>query len=417
MALVSWLRRTTVTALLVGLLGAGPAFGQESEAVAEWIVALDRMSAPASDTREQSVLQMAMHDALNLAVPRYGLWMKMPGLTPRAGAVSAEAALHGAAHFVLLRLHPDWSGMLDRLLHQALLDLPEGEARLRGIALGRSVAVAHLARLKGDVRAEATPFTASAEIGRWRPTPPDDAPGTLAWQGRARPVALENAGAVPLEPPAVADPAVLARDLAEVKARGDAAGAGRSPEETEVAQYWARHHALHLWPRTVAALAESDPPGDLWRTVFVLSVVQAVLHDATVATFAAKELLGVARPVTAIREGWVAGLGDPDWEAMLPTPAHPEFPAGHGVLCSAAVAAIEAFWRFPPQPFELWTETGGIAAVRSFAEPRDAALECAEARVLVGAHYRSTMEVSGRFGRAVAAAVLARAPRPLGQSR
>jgi len=103
------------------------------------------------------------------------------------------------------------------------------------------------------------------------------------------------------------------------------------------------------------------------------------------------------RPITYIR----TVMGQPGWNALIPTPPHPEYPAGHSVTSGAAAEALTlAFgpnYTYTDKPYNV----AGVVP-RSYNSFDEAATEAGVSRVYGGIHYRKTTEVSLLQGKTIA---------------
>jgi hypothetical protein len=137
---------------------------------------------PLTQSRIFSMMHAAIHDALNAIDPQYSVYT--PGLWSARGA-SPEAAVAAAAHDLLIVAAPTQKGMLDAAYQSALSKLPEGNAKRRGVQLGKRAAVLILQRRADDgvQEAFATPYIPLDLPGDYGFTPPFDVPplGPLAF--------------------------------------------------------------------------------------------------------------------------------------------------------------------------------------------------------------------------------------------
>jgi hypothetical protein len=84
-----------------------------------------------------SMLHIAMFEAVNAIERRYAPYK----LTLSADrSTSKDAAAATAAHDVLLSIYPDQKAALDAALAASLSGIPETEAKVKGIALGKEAA-------------------------------------------------------------------------------------------------------------------------------------------------------------------------------------------------------------------------------------------------------------------------------------
>ena len=59
------------------------------------------------------------------------------------------------------------------------------------------------------------------------------------------------------------------------------------------------------------------------------------MSDAQISLFKSKYLYNAGRPITYIR----TVMGQPAWNTLIPTPPHPEYPAGHSVTSGAGATS------------------------------------------------------------------------------
>jgi hypothetical protein len=88
---------------------------------------------------------------------------------------------------------------------------------------------------------------------------------------------------------------------------------------------------------TIAADQVTAHDLDLADATRTLALTAVALADASIASWAAKYQHNVIRPVTYIQRHI-----DPAWAPLLPTPGHPEFPAGHSAGAAAAATVLTA---------------------------------------------------------------------------
>ena len=88
-------------------------------------------------TRVMSMLHIAMFEAVNAIERRYAPY-KLALSADRS--TSKEAAAATAAHDVLLSIYPDQKAALETALAASLSGIPETDAKVKGIALGKEAA-------------------------------------------------------------------------------------------------------------------------------------------------------------------------------------------------------------------------------------------------------------------------------------
>jgi membrane-associated phospholipid phosphatase len=138
-------------------------------------------------------------------------------------------------------------------------------------------------------------------------------------------------------------------------------------------------------------------------------MVAMAVADAQAAMADGKLFYEFWRPITAIRNGDEDGNDaterQADWEPLLKTPMHPEYPCGHCVAIAALTTVLAA---------EAPAPTGGIAVtsdampgvVRYVASWSTLSEEISVSRIYAGAHFRNSVEVGQALGKRVAAFAL-----------
>jgi hypothetical protein len=413
------LRRTLLCATLLACgsdTTLGPAAPPESaaasaaavDAMAGWnVVALRTTAAgpfsPPRETRAVAIVSAAVFDAVNSIASRYAPYAVR---VVAARDASTPAAVSAAAHDVLAALYPAAAASLDAALDSALARVPAGRARDDGVALGRTVAAAVLARRARDHAADpAVPAEAgmpNGAAGAWVPTPPALAAALEPGWGKLAPFLCDSGAQFrPAAPPALGGD-VYARDFAEIARVGAAASAARTAAQTETARFWMAT-APQLWNQVVRQLTVArglDAPTAA-RAYLLLNLAGA---DAMVAAWDAKYAYGQWRPVTAIR-----AAGDSAWLPLIPTPPFPDYPAGHTAYAGAAEVVLSAALGESPGELSITSATaaGATHRYRSFHEIAD---EVVDARVWAGVHWRTSSTAGRELGRRVGELAMSRAP-------
>lgn len=135
-----------------------------------------------------------------------------------------------------------------------------------------------------------------------------------------------------------------------------------------------------LWLRLADESLEEEG-ASLARALRVHGLLALTLADAVTAVFDSKYAYWVPRPY----------MMDPRLTTIMPTPAHPSYPAGHSALSEAAAETLS---RLIPSQGARW---------------RRLAREAGLSRVWGGIHYPMDHEAGTRLGRGVARETLTRA--------
>src|SRR5215216_2200712 len=355
---------------------------------------------PQQQARAASIVHAAVFDAVNAIERRYSVYAVSPPVTLPA---SPEAAAAAAAHGALVRLFPAAKPSLDNQYAATLAQIPDGEAKTNGVAAGE-FAAAEIVALRSSDGSDPLPYTFPPPgLGVWRPTSP--APPASPWWGSVTPFVLKSATQLHVPPPPELTSAEYAADVNEVKLYGRASGSLRTPDQTELARFWAGSGtvAWNLIAREMAAERQTT----LAENARLFALLNMALSDASVVVFETKYRFNFWRPVHAIREndgttqyddGNPYTTPDPTFTSLLNTPPHPEYLSGHCISSSAAAEVLTQLFG----EHAIFTTSGSLPGVtRSFQSFWDAAREVVDARVFAGIHFRRTCVVSNEIGRKI----------------
>lgn len=373
----------------------------EADVVTDWNVKASAICAsaklpPPAAYRTMAVVQTATYEAVNSITRRYP--PEKAGLGADAGA-SVDAAVAAASRAVLSKLVPSQQGAIDRDYQSTLAAIPEGPAKMGGIAAGEQASAAVLS-WRAEVGATAP------EAYRPRTTPgvyvPTAMPAASQWPQR-KPWVLASADQLrPGPPPSLASER-WARDYNEIRLQGAKNSTLRPAQETDIARFWeATGPAIYYGlVRSVA-----DAPGrEPTQNARLYAAVSQAMDDALIAVFDAKYHYGFWRPVTAIRngdrDGNSATMRDSSWLPLIETPMHPEYPCAHCTLAGAVGAILDAEIGAAPTPRLSTTSVTAPEAVRSWTKISDFVEEVARARIHDGVHYRTSTEVGTALGEKV----------------
>lgn len=356
---------------------------------------------PAPQLRSMTIVQVAMHDAVNLITRKHRTYLSH--VAAPAGA-SAEAAAIGAAHTALVSLFASQIDAFDRARAASLAARQLTEAD-PGIRLGDRVATAILAARADDGASRASfAFTApgSGAPGVWVAI--DSTPALLPGWGNVTPWVLRSSSEFRPPGPPLLDGARWARDYNEVKQFGSQAGSWRTAEQTEIARFWMSSPSV-IWNGVARAIIDARGL-DASDTAHVLAMIYLAASDAAVTCWAAKYTFNFWRPQHAIHSGALDGnqetVGDPGWTPLFPTPPHPDYLSGHATNSSAMATMLELFFGDNPGQAIVAaspTNPGFRRQWRTFSEGVE---EVVDARIYAGLHFRTSDEAGAQVGRRVA---------------
>jgi hypothetical protein len=208
-------------------------------------------------------------------------------------------------------------------------------------------------------------------------------------------------------PPPALTSALWARDYNEIKIIGSATSAVRTPEQTEIASFWATSLPdIHI--RVVRSVAAA-PAREVTRNARLYAAVAAAMNEAEIAVLEAKYHYQFWRPITAIRNGDQDNNPkterDPDWTPLIATPLNPEYPCGNCIVATLVAALIRADFGNEPLPTLSTTSNTLPGVTRHWTRTEDITQEMSNARVYDGLHFRNSTEVGNRMGEQIAALV------------
>jgi membrane-associated phospholipid phosphatase len=366
-------------------------------------------------TRNFAILHAAIYDAVN-AIDRTHEPYLISVRAPRSA--SETAAADAAAHTALLGLYPTEQSRLDGDYTAELAQVPDGQAKDKGIRLGERVASDLLAvRANDGSSVTAPPFIPGTNAGDYRPTPPNfPAPVFTNW-GQVTPFVLDRGDQFrPGPPPALTSDAYTSA-LNEVKGLGSGISTTRTAEQTEIGRFW-NPPIQNFWNQiagTVATAQHSDLP----TTARLFAALNLSFADSAIAFYDAKYAYRLWRPVTAIRladsDGNPGTSGDPNWLPLsVNTAADPSYPGAHSTISAAAADVLARFYG-NQRRFSV-TSPALPDVSRSFTSFSAAAEEAGLSRIYAGQHFRFDHEAGLKLGDRVARFVLANALLPVHDS-
>jgi hypothetical protein len=409
------IRSALLLLLIAALLAASPlpVSAATPDPVLEWIgvmntAVLTAGTAPNVTSRVVALVSASVFDAVNGIEPRFRPLQLRPDAPHHA---SQGAAAIQAAYAILFHLYPAQSAMLTTRLNASLAALAsteKAEAIAAGVAWGQTVADAIWAsRLTDGFAPTPPPFigvqgvVGTPAVGFWRPTPPANAFGATPQIATMTPWVLTRPSQFRLAPPLALNSAEYAADLNEVKVMGTLSGSMRTPDQSELALFWALNTPL-AWNR-IAAQISAGRGLTLTENAHLFALLNITLSDALIACWDSKYRYVFWRPVTAIRTGLTPADAEPMWEPWLNsltgTPAHPEYPSAHSSMSGAAAFILGAAFG-ENTAFSVTSEVR--PGTRSFSSFSEAIAEIVDARVFGGIHFRTSCLRANGLGRAVA---------------
>ena len=346
---------------------------------------------PPPASRNLAILHAAIYDAVNGISRTHESYFVTSAVQPSA---SKESAASAAAHKALVALWPTNAAAFDSLHAAILANIHDGPRKQMGIAWGESVADQILAWRANDGATSRVDVPMGSGPGVWVPTPPASAPYLLPQWGFLKCFAMTSHDQFrPPGPPAL-DSAKYAADLNEVKSLGAATGSTRTPEQSEIALFWADGAATETPPghwNHIAQDIAADAGNTLDQNARLFALLNIAMADAGICAWDAKYYYHNWRPVTAIRNADTDGNSatDPDtsWSSFIITPPFPDYVSGHSTFSSAAATVLAMYYGTDEISFTTGSDfLPGVT--RSFDSFSAAASEAASSRVYGGIHFR-----------------------------
>jgi len=368
---------------------------------------------PPPQSRLLAMVHAAMYDAVNAIDGRHAVYAV--AVNTHAGA-SAEAAAASAAHGILTRQLPPQRAMLDAALKASLEKITDTNAKKMGLVIGQEVAEKLFDMRKGDGSTGSATYSFGSGPGVYQKTPPMNANPVVPHWRHVKPFVLASATQfAPPGPPDIRSEA-FANDYNEVKSMGARNSKLRTSEQTAIALYWA---GSEIPPLNAVARAMSAAKGlGLADNARLFAYLNMSIADSLIAGFEAKYKFNAWRPITAIRGAASAGnlalAADEQWEPLMVTPPHPEYPSAHCLATGAAAQVLTSFLGTDKLKVSLVQPPLGFH--REYQSIPEIVKEMEDARVWGGIHFRSADEHGTRLGRQVGEHALKRFLLPVEKS-
>jgi membrane-associated phospholipid phosphatase len=399
--------------LMVALLcGSGAA---NADVALDWnAIAVDTAVAnlqnPFAQARYAAIVQLAVFEALNAITGDYQPYLGT--ITAPPGA-SAEAAAVEAAYQVLITYFPASASTLSAAYLNSMAQIPDGQAKIDGIATGDAAASAMIA-LRANDGSSPPQFKIPGPpvAGEWQATPSCPIVNGVAvgiafeWQ-YVTPFGIPSASDFLLGPPPALTSNAYAKAYNEVMTVGSLDSTERPQDRADVALFFAASSPTQAFNQAARQVAQ-EQGRSLSENARALALINMAMNDSLVASFLNKYHYNFWRPETAIHAGDTDGNPktdpDPSFVPFIVTPCFPSYPSNHG---SAGGGAAEVLRR-------LYGEAGHSITLTNPAVPNIALQytafkqitdDISDARVYGGIHFRTDQEAGADLGRAVGTSV------------
>ena len=425
----------SLSVLLVSFIAVAPApyaAAEVGDAVTAWnanagvaatAACVAPLNNPLHESRMYAMMHVAVHDALNAIDRRSRPYAFKAEAEPGA---SRDAAVAAAARDVLvsliaqlpLELHSQACidagvASVEAAYAEALAAIPDDQAKAQGIAVGQAAAAAILAMRAND--GAVGPFLNFACPQEAQPGEYQCTPGTpfIAFEGweHVVPFVLEHSSQYRPGPPYGVEKKKYTEDFNEVKTLGGddiITPSARTPDQTEIALFWLESSPLK-WNR-IARTVSADRGLDLWENARLFGLLNMALADGYIAMVDSKNHYNYWRPITAIRTADTDGnpdtIADVTWTPLVPTPPNQDYVSGHSIEGGAGAEVLKQFFGSDQISFDDCSVTlpaGSTCSdptpvLRSYTSFSEAAAENAYSRILVGFHFRNSIEEGIKYG-------------------
>jgi hypothetical protein len=369
---------------------------------------------PLPATRTLSMVHVAMHDAINAIQPKFETYAYKEK-NPSAHPVAAAAA---AAHRVLVAEFPKQKDDLDAKLAASLAEVPDGEAKTKGVAVGEAVGdlIVQMRTNDGAADSKSVEYKSAGNgPGQYQVVQP------LAFVNRPRwhfvkPFVLDSADQFRSAPPPALNSADYAKAYNEVKKVGAKNSTERTADETKYAKFWYENSDTG-WNRITRTVVVSKGLG-LHDAARLFALVNMAMADGFIAGWDSKFKYDFWRPATAIRftgnDGNKETAPDPKWEPLMDTPPVQDHPSTHSVLGAAAAEVLARLLGDETEfTFTSSTAEEKMVETRSFKSFSQAAAENADSRVKAGIHFRFSCDEGLKMGKQLGALAVDKYLKPL----
>jgi hypothetical protein len=349
---------------------------------------------PPVAVREMAMVHLAIYDAANGVERRYTPFQ----VEAAPKECLLEASVSAAAYHSLRTLFPKSADSFDSHYRAILSVIPNTVGKTNGMEWGKHVAKGFLTLRQFDGAGQSTSYNYDTRPGYWQRTLPNfDKPLMPNW-GHVKPFAIRSAEEFRPPPPPRLTSTEWVAQYNLLKAIGATNSLTRTPEQREVALFWADGANTESppghWNKIAQQVAEKNGY-DILESARRFAALNVAMADAAIVCWDAKYTYNWWRPITAIRAGDTdnnpATEPDRNWLPLIPTPPFPEHTSGHSTFSGAAAAVLAELTG--SDEFSFVTTSDGLpGVVRRFRRFSDAAKEAGMSRIYGGIHFPAANE-------------------------
>ena len=399
--------------MAAGLLGGS--LGAKADPVLDWNeiavnTAIANGQNPFAQARTAAIVQLAVFEAVNSIKGDYQPYL---GTIVAPHGASADAAAIEAAYRVLSTYFPNSAAALTTALATSLAQIPDGDAKTKGITLGDAAASAMIALRANDGSSPAQfKVPGPAVPGEYQATPSCPVVNGVAvgalfhWQN-VTPFGVRRISDFLLGPPPALTSNTYAKTYNEVMTVGGADSTQRPQDRADVVLLYEVSTPTLIFNQAARQVAQQQQR-TMSENARALALINMAISDGLVGGFFNKYHYNFWRPETAIRAGATDGNpkteADPSFVPFIVTPCFPSYPSNHGAGSNAAAEVLRRLYGEAGHSITISNpaDPGTVLQYTSFSQITD---DISDARVYGGIHFRTDQVAGAVLGRAVAAAV------------
>jgi len=262
---------------------------------------------PPAQSRYFSMIEIAVHDALNSIKPKYECFAL---LDERDQFANPDAAVASAAYWTIKGMNVQGANPIDNWYNESLATIPDGESKESGKLLGKKAADAIIAKRSTDNFTQANMQIALPDginPGDYRSTLPFSNMGMPKikalhqWGTSMTPFVVQSNSQFRPNAPYPVNSLQYETEYNEVKAKGARVGHTRTADEDEIGRFWVERSSIG-WNRFARNMIVSKKL-DAWKTARLFALLHTAMTDGITGCFEAKYYYFYWRPESAIRLG------------------------------------------------------------------------------------------------------------------
>ncbi len=348
---------------------------------------------PTLGSRLLAMLSTAIYDTVN-AFERTHQPYEVDAIAPTNA--SLQAAVAGAAHYLLTALIPEQAQMLQKQLKRSLREIKDKPTEETiGVDFGSSIAQQILASRANDGSDNNAPYVPPAGDYVWKPetdpSKPNFGVAVGANWGHVTPFAIANVEQfAPDGLDGIPGTQLFLDEIAQVRSLGEKNSSTRTAEQTEIAIFWASDRADTFRPyghlNQLAEIVAVNEGNTIAENARLFAALNVAIADAAIVAWEAKYDNNniQPRPDDVINGGIGGIIPDPDWQPLLaPTPPFPDYISGHSSFGGAFAGVMNYFFGEDYVFTGVSQELPGVTRSLTFNQ---AAFEDAISRVYGGVH-------------------------------